>query len=122
MHRRRQHGDCSKGPKRTRATVKHETAPPKYLPARSSSQENVSSGGVARFFKTISKAGRLSAAASKWKTQLDKDRGKLFTFLSHDGVPWNNNTLSMRSKRLPGSAVPSKVSRRRKELKNTSSS
>lgn len=22
---------------------------------------------------------------------VDKDRDKLFTFLSHDGVPWNNN-------------------------------
>jgi len=22
---------------------------------------------------------------------LEKDRAKLFTFLSHDGVPWNNN-------------------------------
>jgi hypothetical protein len=33
----------------------------------------------------------LSAAASKLKARLDGDRDKLFTFLSHDGVPWNNN-------------------------------
>ena len=46
---------------------------------------------VARFYKRISKAGHLSAAASKWKARLDKEREKLFTFLSHDGVPWNNN-------------------------------
>jgi predicted RecB family nuclease len=46
---------------------------------------------VASFYKRISKAGHLSAAASKWKARLDKDREKLFTFLSHDGVPWNNN-------------------------------
>jgi hypothetical protein len=46
---------------------------------------------VARFYKRISKVGNLSAAASKWKARLDKDREKLFTFLSHDGVPWNNN-------------------------------
>src|SRR6266568_3765535 len=46
---------------------------------------------VARFYKQISKAGQLSAAASKWKARLGKDREKLFTFLSHDGVPWNNN-------------------------------
>jgi len=26
------------------------------------------------------------------KDRLEKDRAKLFTFLSHDGVPWNNNT------------------------------
>ncbi len=46
---------------------------------------------VARFYKQISKTGRSSAAASKWKDRLEKDRAKLFTFLSHDGVPWNNN-------------------------------
>ena len=46
---------------------------------------------VARFYKRISKAGHLSAAASKWKARLDTEREKLFTFLSHDGVPWNNN-------------------------------
>jgi len=33
----------------------------------------------------------LSAAALKLKARLDKDRDKLFTFLSHDGIPWNNN-------------------------------
>ena len=46
---------------------------------------------VARFYKRISKAGQLSAPASKWEARLRKDREKLFTFLSHDGVPWNNN-------------------------------
>jgi Transposase IS66 family len=46
---------------------------------------------VARFYKQISKTGLSSAAASKWKDRLEKDRAKLFTFLSHDGVPWNNN-------------------------------
>jgi transposase IS66 family protein len=46
---------------------------------------------VARFYKQISKTGLSSAAASKWKDRLEKDRPKLFTFLSHDGVPWNNN-------------------------------
>ncbi len=46
---------------------------------------------VARFYKRISKMENLSAAAVKLKARLDKDRGKLFTFLSHDGIPWNNN-------------------------------
>jgi len=46
---------------------------------------------VARFYKQISKTGHSSAAASKWKDRLERDRAKLFTFLSHDGVPWNNN-------------------------------
>jgi len=46
---------------------------------------------VARFYKRISNAEHYSAAARKWKARLDKEREKLFTFLSHDGVPWNNN-------------------------------
>jgi predicted RecB family nuclease len=46
---------------------------------------------VARFYKQISRAGQLSEAAAKWKARLDKDRDKLFTFLSQDGIPWNNN-------------------------------
>jgi Transposase IS66 family len=46
---------------------------------------------VARFYKRISKMEHLSAAALKLKARLDKDRDKLFTFLSHDGIPWNNN-------------------------------
>src|SRR2546427_6551088 len=36
-------------------------------------------------------AGEKSPAALKWKDRLHKDRDKLFTFLKHDGVPWNNN-------------------------------
>jgi predicted RecB family nuclease len=46
---------------------------------------------VVRFYRRISKAAELSAAALKWRARLEKDREKLFTFLSHDGVPWNNN-------------------------------
>jgi hypothetical protein len=46
---------------------------------------------VARFYKRVSKAGPLSATASKWEARLHKDREKLFTFLSHDGISWNNN-------------------------------
>jgi predicted RecB family nuclease len=46
---------------------------------------------VARFYKRVSKTGHLSEAALKWKARLEKDREKLFTFLSYDGIPWNNN-------------------------------
>jgi len=46
---------------------------------------------VGRFYKRISKTEPLGATALKWKDRLEKDRDKLFTFLSHDGVPWNNN-------------------------------
>ena len=46
---------------------------------------------VASFYRRISKVAHLSAAVLKWKARLEKERDKLFTFLSHDGVPWNNN-------------------------------
>jgi hypothetical protein len=46
---------------------------------------------VDRFYRQISKAAHQSEAAVKWKERLEKNRGKLFTFLAHDGVPWNNN-------------------------------
>jgi hypothetical protein len=46
---------------------------------------------VARFYRRMSKMEHLSAAALKLKARLDRDRDKLFTFLSYDGVPWNNN-------------------------------
>ena len=32
-----------------------------------------------------------SESARKCKERLQKNREKLFTFLEHDGVPWNNN-------------------------------
>jgi hypothetical protein len=46
---------------------------------------------VARFYKRIPKIEHLSAPALKLKARLEKDRDKLFTFLSHDGISWNNN-------------------------------
>lgn len=46
---------------------------------------------VARFYRQIPKTGESSPSALKLKDRLHKDRDKLFTFLSHDGVPWNNN-------------------------------
>ena len=39
----------------------------------------------------MSKIEHLSTAAMKLKARLDRDRDKLFTFLSYDGIPWNNN-------------------------------
>src|SRR5207249_5861880 len=39
----------------------------------------------------ISKATFKSEVALKCKDRFDKNRDKLFTFLSYDGVPWNNN-------------------------------
>jgi hypothetical protein len=46
---------------------------------------------VDRFFDSVE--GRLfqSDLAEGYRKRLLKYRGKLFTFLGHDGVPWNNN-------------------------------
>jgi predicted RecB family nuclease len=46
---------------------------------------------VIRFYKRISKTEHPSEPALKCRVRLVKDRDKLFTFLNHDGVPWNNN-------------------------------
>jgi predicted RecB family nuclease len=44
-----------------------------------------------RFFDAISARSYRSDAARTYQERLEKYRGKLFTFLDHDGVPWNNN-------------------------------
>jgi hypothetical protein len=33
----------------------------------------------------------VSATTLKWNGRLQRERDKLFTFLKHDGVTWNNN-------------------------------
>ena len=46
---------------------------------------------VDRFYRQISDLPLRSEKAVKLKERLEKNRDKLFTFLSFDGVPWNNN-------------------------------
>jgi hypothetical protein len=46
---------------------------------------------VERFFDAEVKAEYQSELARHYRTRLMKYRDKLFTFLDHDGVPWNNN-------------------------------
>jgi predicted RecB family nuclease len=46
---------------------------------------------VNRFYRELSKADIKSELAAKLKERFMKNRGKLFTFLNFDGVPWNNN-------------------------------
>ena len=47
--------------------------------------------GVDRFYRQLAKADYQSEAALKFKDRFEKNRPKLFTFLSFDGIPWNNN-------------------------------
>ena len=46
---------------------------------------------VERFYKGLSKRDCQSAITIYYKKRFEKNRDKLFTFLDHDGVPWNNN-------------------------------
>jgi predicted RecB family nuclease len=49
------------------------------------------SASVDRFYKKLIAPDYQSEAAIKYKQRFEKNREKLFTFLNHDGVPWNNN-------------------------------
>ncbi len=44
-----------------------------------------------RFLDYVSCMTCVTEAASALKKRLEKNHGKLFTFLEYDGVPWNNN-------------------------------
>jgi hypothetical protein len=46
---------------------------------------------VDRFYRQLSESVLQSEMAVKCKERFEKNRNKLFTFLVHDGVPWNNN-------------------------------
>jgi predicted RecB family nuclease len=46
---------------------------------------------VARFYRALPKRSYRSEIAAKYQVRFLKDREKLFVFLDHDGVPWNNN-------------------------------
>src|SRR5262249_45773904 len=46
---------------------------------------------VAAFFESVSRKSFRSDAAVALQERLIKSRMELFTFISHDNVPWNNN-------------------------------
>ena len=46
---------------------------------------------VERFYQGLSKRNYQSEITVYYKKRFEKNRDKLFTFLDHDGVPWNNN-------------------------------
>jgi hypothetical protein len=60
---------------------------------------------VARFYRHLPQHGYESEVAQRYYTRLTKYRNRLFTFLEHDSVPWNNNNAENAIKRI--------VSRRR---------
>ncbi len=46
---------------------------------------------VNRFYEALSRRDYQTEVAAGYKKRLERNSGKLFTFLDHDGVPWNNN-------------------------------
>src|SRR5271169_5664924 len=69
VHRRRQHGDYGKGPKRTCATVKHETAPHR-VSARPQLQSR-------QRIERVRVGDRKSIPASEVKLHLSETKGSL---------------------------------------------
>jgi hypothetical protein len=55
---------------------------------------------VDRFFRYLSERAFGSEVAAKCQKRFQKYRDKLFVFLDHDGVPWNNNNAENAVKRF----------------------
>ena len=55
---------------------------------------------VDRFLNTVASADYSSELANKYKKRFGKSGLKMFTFLAHDGVPWNNNNAEHAIKRF----------------------
>jgi hypothetical protein len=56
--------------------------------------------GVAQYFESLARQLFRSEAAEALRQRLLKNREKLFTFIQHDGVPWNNNNAENAIKRF----------------------
>jgi predicted RecB family nuclease len=56
--------------------------------------------GVARYFRYLSGEAFGSEVARKFQKRLQKYHNKLFVFLDHDGIPWNNNNAENALKRF----------------------
>jgi Transposase IS66 family len=55
---------------------------------------------VERFIRLVDSADYQSEAARKYQNRIQKYRSSLFTFLDHDGIPWNNNNAENAIKRF----------------------
>jgi predicted RecB family nuclease len=55
---------------------------------------------VDRFYRALTSRQYRSELAASYQKRLIKNEDKLFTFLDHDGVPWNNNNAEHAIKRF----------------------
>jgi hypothetical protein len=62
-----------------------------FLTCPLSSTENVLPSEEAILWDSYFSGTALSELAAGYQKRLRKNEGRLFTFLDHDGVPWNNN-------------------------------
>lgn len=46
---------------------------------------------VAQFYRTLLQRTCTTDIAAGYQRRFEKNRDRLFTFLDHDGIPWNNN-------------------------------
>jgi predicted RecB family nuclease len=46
---------------------------------------------VKKFYQTLSRQDYQTEVAAGYVRRFEKNRDRLFTFLDHDGIPWNNN-------------------------------
>lgn len=61
---------------------------------------------ITRFYRQMSKAGYHSEVTLKFKERFEKNSDKLFTFLTYDGIPWNNNNAEHAIKALCETTPP----------------
>ena len=44
-----------------------------------------------KFFGRLGQQELLTETGVRWKKRFERNRSRMFTFLDHDGIPWNNN-------------------------------
>ena len=55
---------------------------------------------VGGFYRKLAKSQYKTEVAERYKKRFENNRGTLFTFLKHDGIPWNNNNAEHAIKAL----------------------
>jgi hypothetical protein len=55
---------------------------------------------VEKFLSAVTAANFTSEIARKYKKRIERHGAKMFTFMDHDGVPWNNNNAEHAIKRF----------------------
>ena len=76
---------------------------------------------VERFYQTLSRQDYQTEVAAGYRRRFEKNRDRLFTFLDHDGIPWNNNNAEHAIKAFVGYVTLSEERAQQKAFESTSS-